>query len=51
MIMERFGVDAVYAFDLLTKLSQESNIRVAEVAAEVVARGPESEPRAARPSA
>jgi transcriptional regulator with GAF, ATPase, and Fis domain len=42
MIMERFGVDAVQAFQLLTKLSQQSNIRVAEVAAEIVARGPES---------
>jgi AmiR/NasT family two-component response regulator len=42
MIMERFGVDAVQAFDLLTKLSQQSNTRLVEVAAELVARGPES---------
>jgi transcriptional regulator with GAF, ATPase, and Fis domain len=42
MIMERFGVDAVQAFDLLTKLSQQSNTRLVEVAAEVVGRGPES---------
>jgi transcriptional regulator with GAF, ATPase, and Fis domain len=48
VIMERFGVDAVQAFDLLTKLSQQSNTRLAEVAAEVVARGPESKPSAVR---
>jgi hypothetical protein len=47
MIMERFGVHAVQAFDLLTKLSQQSNTRVAEVAAELVARGPESKPQVA----
>ncbi len=39
MIMERFGVDAVRAFDLLVKLSQLSNTRVAVVAAEVIAKG------------
>ena len=44
MIMERFGVDALYAYDLLTKVSQQSNIAVADVAAEIVARGPESKP-------
>jgi GAF domain-containing protein len=41
MIMERFDVDAVRAFDLLTRVSQNSNVRVADVAAEIVARGPE----------
>jgi hypothetical protein len=40
MIMERFCVDAVRAFDLLVALSQQSNTRVAVVAAEVVAKGP-----------
>jgi hypothetical protein len=44
MIMERFGIDAIHAFDLLTRLSQQSNTRLAEVAAELVARGPESKP-------
>jgi GAF domain-containing protein len=39
MIMERFNVDAVRAFELLTKLSQASNIRVAEIAEEIVSRG------------
>ncbi len=41
MIMERFDVDALRAFDLLTRVSQNSNVRVADVAAEIVARGPE----------
>jgi ANTAR domain/GAF domain len=45
MIMERFDVDAVRAFELLTKLSQSSNIRVADVAAEIVARGSDSRPK------
>lgn len=31
MIMERFGVDATRAFELLTKLSQDSNVTVAEI--------------------
>lgn len=41
MIMERFNVDAVRAFELLVELSQSLNTRVAEVAAEIVARGPD----------
>jgi transcriptional regulator with GAF, ATPase, and Fis domain len=41
MIMERFGVDPVRAFELLVQGSQNSNTRVAKVAAEVVARGPD----------
>jgi GAF domain-containing protein len=36
MIMERYGVNAVQAFDMLRKLSQDSNTPVAEVAADVV---------------
>jgi transcriptional regulator with GAF, ATPase, and Fis domain len=43
MIMERFDVDAVRAFELLKSLSQSSNTRLAEVAEELVRRG--SEPR------
>lgn len=39
MIMERFGVDAVRAFELLKILSQNSNTRLADVAAEIVERG------------
>lgn len=39
MIMERFDVDAVRAFDLLTRLSSESNTRLADVAAQIVSRG------------
>jgi transcriptional regulator with GAF, ATPase, and Fis domain len=41
MIMERFEVDAVRAFELLKRLSQTTNTRVAEIAEELVARGPE----------
>jgi transcriptional regulator with GAF, ATPase, and Fis domain len=41
MIMERFDVDAVRAFQILTKLSQDSNIRLSEVAEDVVSRGRE----------
>ena len=39
MIMERFNVDAVRAFELLTKLSQDSNTRVADITQELVSRG------------
>jgi GAF domain-containing protein len=41
MIMERFNVDAVRAFELLIRLSQNSNTRLAKVAEEIVSRGPE----------
>lgn len=37
MIMERYGVDAVQAFDLLRKLSQDSNVQLTQVASELVA--------------
>ncbi|MCK0177260.1 GAF and ANTAR domain-containing protein [Mycolicibacterium sp. F2034L] len=40
MLMERFGIDAIRAFDLLTRLSQESNTRVIDVARKVVDTGP-----------
>lgn len=36
MIMERYGVDAVQAFDLLRKLSQDSNVPLIQVATELV---------------
>jgi GAF domain-containing protein len=36
MIMERFRIDAVQAFELLSRLSQNSNTPVAEVARELV---------------
>ena len=45
MIMERFDVDAVRAFELLRSLSQDSNTRLALVAEEIVSRGPEPIPR------
>ena len=37
ILMERFGIDAVAAFDLLKKLSQESNTPLAALADKVVA--------------
>ncbi|MCV7011163.1 GAF and ANTAR domain-containing protein [Mycolicibacterium madagascariense] len=40
MIMERFRVDAVRAFELLKKLSQDTNTRLVDVAAQIVASGP-----------
>lgn len=40
MIMERFGVDATRAFELLRKLSQDSNTPLATVAAQLVESGP-----------
>ncbi|MBS9374457.1 GAF and ANTAR domain-containing protein [Rhodococcus sp. B50] len=41
MIMERFGIDAVAAFELLRRLSQDSNVLLAEVAQGIVEAGPE----------
>ncbi|CAM3294156.1 ANTAR domain-containing protein [Williamsia muralis] len=40
MIMERFRVDAVQAFDLLRKLSQDSNTPVDQISAQLVKQGP-----------
>jgi ANTAR domain len=40
MIMERFGVDAARAFEIMKKLSQDTNTRLVDVAAQIVARGP-----------
>jgi GAF domain-containing protein len=36
ILMERFDLDAIAAFDMLRKLSQQMNVRLAEVAARVV---------------
>jgi transcriptional regulator with GAF, ATPase, and Fis domain len=41
MIMERFGIDAVAAFELLRRLSQDSNVPLTEVAQGIVQAGPE----------
>src|SRR5690242_12721148 len=38
MIMERYGVDAVQAFEVLRKLSQDSNVPLVQVAADLVAK-------------
>ncbi|TFV55891.1 ANTAR domain-containing protein [Mycobacterium sp. PS03-16] len=37
MLMERFGIDAVRAFELLTRLSQESNTKVIDIARKIIA--------------
>jgi GAF domain-containing protein len=37
MIMERYGVDAVQAFEVLRKLSQDSNVPLVQIARELVA--------------
>ena len=36
MIMERYGVDAVQAFEVLRKLSQDANVPLIQIAAELV---------------
>jgi hypothetical protein len=36
MLMERYGVDAIQAFDLLRKLSQDSNTPLVDIAADLV---------------
>lgn len=41
MIMERYKLDSDGAFRLLARLSQDSNIRLAEVAQQVIEAGPE----------
>jgi GAF domain-containing protein len=38
MIMERYGVDAVQAFEVLRKLSQDSNVALVQVAAELITK-------------
>jgi GAF domain-containing protein len=38
MIMERYSVDAVQAFEVLRKLSQDSNVPLVQVASELVAK-------------
>jgi transcriptional regulator with GAF, ATPase, and Fis domain len=50
MIMERFDVDAVRAFELLRSLSQNSNTKLSLVADEIVSRGREPGPENQRSS-
>ncbi len=38
MLMERFDVDAIRAFELLTKVSQESNTRLSVIAQRIIER-------------
>lgn len=47
MIMERYGIDAVQAFDLLARLSQDENIPVSVLADRLVQRGSDSAGRTA----
>lgn len=42
ILMERYQIDAVKAFDLLKRLSQESNTRLAEIARKLVTLGDEN---------
>lgn len=42
MIMERYGIGAVQAFEMLKKLSQDANLRLADIAKELVETGDES---------
>ncbi|PYE17390.1 GAF domain-containing protein [Williamsia limnetica] len=43
MIMERFNIGADAAFELLTKLSQDSNVTVAEISRQLAGSKPEAE--------
>ena len=43
MIMERYGVDAVQAFSVLRKLSQDSNVALTDVAADLIAKAQASD--------
>src|SRR5262245_60573701 len=42
-LAERWGVDAEQAFDMLSQLSQEANVRVVDVAAQVMGSTPPTE--------
>lgn len=42
MIMERYGLDPDGAFRLLARLSQDSNVKLSEIAFQVVTAGPEN---------
>ena len=42
MIMERYKLDATEAFALLARLSQDTNTKLVDVAAQIVVAGPET---------
>ncbi|OZC59573.1 hypothetical protein CH276_20775 [Rhodococcus sp. 06-470-2] len=44
IIMERFDVDAIRAFDMLGALSQEMNVPVSTLAAQLISREHPTEP-------
>ena len=50
VLMERFAIDAVAAFDLLRRLSQESNTRLADIAERLLASGVGTSAVTARPT-
>ena len=41
MLMERFDIDGVAAFDALRHLSQDMNVKLVEVAQKIVSAGPD----------
>ncbi|MGV0745135.1 GAF and ANTAR domain-containing protein [Mycolicibacterium sp. XJ870] len=43
MIMERFKIDSVQAFEVLKRLSQSSNVPLADIARDIVISGPASD--------
>ena len=40
--MERYQIDATAAFSLLARLSQDSNTKLVEIAAQIIEAGPGS---------
>ena len=42
MLMERYQIDATAAFSLLARLSQDSNTKLVEIAAQIIEAGPGS---------
>lgn len=44
MLMERYGIGAVQAFDMLSTLSEEDNIPIAELVRDIIDRGSDNSP-------
>ncbi|MFI5510309.1 GAF and ANTAR domain-containing protein [Mycobacterium sp. NPDC051804] len=47
IIMERYGIDEIAAFDMLKRLSQDSNVRLADIAQRVIDTRSENDARGA----
>ena len=43
ILMERFNIDAIAAFELLRRLSQESNLRLTDIAERLVGTKPSAQ--------